>query len=62
MIAVAGLGLVPYAIMQLQQFAFYALRDTRTPALINVPVVALRVGLDLLFCVRAAGHRGRDRR
>ena len=48
-IAVAGLGLVPYAIMQLQQFAFYALRDTRTPALLNVPVVALRVGLDLLF-------------
>jgi putative peptidoglycan lipid II flippase len=48
-IAVAGLGLVPYAIMQLQQFAFYALRDTRTPAVLNVPVVALRVGLDVLF-------------
>jgi putative peptidoglycan lipid II flippase len=48
-IAVAGLGLVPYAVMQLQQFAFYALRDTRTPALLNVPVVALRVGLDLLL-------------
>ncbi|GIJ66194.1 murein biosynthesis integral membrane protein MurJ [Virgisporangium ochraceum] len=48
-IAVAGLGLVPYAVMQLQQFAFYALRDTRTPALLNVPVVALRVGVDLLF-------------
>jgi putative peptidoglycan lipid II flippase len=48
-IALAGLGLVPYAIMQLQQFAFYALRDTRTPAVLNVPVVALRVGLDLLF-------------
>jgi putative peptidoglycan lipid II flippase len=39
-IALAGLGLVPYAIMQLQQFAFYALRDTRTPAVLNVPVVA----------------------
>ena len=48
-IAIAGLGLVPYAIMQLQQFAFYALRDTRTPAVLNVPVVALRVGLDLVF-------------
>jgi len=48
-IAVAGLGLVPYAIMQLQQFAFYALRDTRTPALINIPVVALRIGIDLIF-------------
>jgi putative peptidoglycan lipid II flippase len=50
-IAVAGLGLVPYAIMQLQQFAFYALRDTRTPALLNIPVVALRVGVDLIFWV-----------
>jgi putative peptidoglycan lipid II flippase len=48
-IAVAGLGLVPYAILQLQQFAFYALRDTRTPALLNIPVVALRVGVDLIF-------------
>jgi putative peptidoglycan lipid II flippase len=48
-IAVAGLGLVPYAVMQLQQFAFYALRDTRTPALLNIPVVALRVGVDLAF-------------
>jgi putative peptidoglycan lipid II flippase len=50
-IALAGLGLVPYAILQLQQFAFYALRDTRTPALLNIPIVALRVGLDLLFYV-----------
>jgi putative peptidoglycan lipid II flippase len=48
-IAFAGLSLVPYAIMQLQQFAFYALRDTRTPAVINVPVVALRVGVDVIF-------------
>ena len=29
-IAVAGLGLVPFAISQLQIFAFYALSDTRT--------------------------------
>lgn len=47
-IALAGLGLIPYAITQLQQFAFYALRDTRTPAVLNIPVVALRVGLDVL--------------
>jgi putative peptidoglycan lipid II flippase len=43
------LGLVPYAVMQLQQFAFFALRDTRTPALINIPIVALRVGVDIVF-------------
>jgi putative peptidoglycan lipid II flippase len=48
-IAVAGLGLIPYAVMQLQQFAFFALRDTRTPALINIPIVALRVGVDVVF-------------
>jgi len=48
-IAVAGLGLVPFAISQLQLFAFYAMPDTRTPALINVPVVAVRVGVDILL-------------
>jgi putative peptidoglycan lipid II flippase len=48
-IAVAGLGLVPYAIMQLQQFAFYALRDTRAPALLNIPVVGLRIVVNLIF-------------
>jgi putative peptidoglycan lipid II flippase len=48
-IALAGLSLLPYAIMQLQQFAFYALRDTRSPALLNVPVVAVRIGIDLIF-------------
>src|SRR5690606_13035716 len=33
-IAVAGLGLIPFAISQLQLFAFYSMRDTKTPALI----------------------------
>ncbi|MFG2165361.1 murein biosynthesis integral membrane protein MurJ [Micromonospora chersina] len=50
---VAAIGLVPFAISQLFTFAFYALPDTRTPALINIPVVALRVllqvGLFLAF-------------
>lgn len=48
-IAIAGLGLVPYAVMQLQQFAFYALRDTRTPSLLNIPVVGLRIVTNLIF-------------
>jgi putative peptidoglycan lipid II flippase len=47
-IAVA-LGLVPFAVSQLQTFAFYAMRDTKTPALINIPVVAVRIGVDLLL-------------
>jgi putative peptidoglycan lipid II flippase len=50
-IAVAGLGLVPFAISQLQLFAFYAMPDTKTPALVNLPVVGLRIGVDLLLFV-----------
>ncbi|MFI7512863.1 murein biosynthesis integral membrane protein MurJ [Micromonospora echinofusca] len=50
---VAAVGLVPFAISQLFTFAFYALPDTRTPALVNIPVVALRVlvqvGLFVVF-------------
>ncbi|MFG1949653.1 murein biosynthesis integral membrane protein MurJ [Micromonospora sp. NPDC048830] len=50
---VAAVGLVPFAISQLFTFAFYALPDTKTPAMINIPVVALRVllqvGLYLAF-------------
>ncbi|WBB73704.1 murein biosynthesis integral membrane protein MurJ [Micromonospora sp. WMMD1128] len=50
---VAALALVPFAVSQLFTFAFYALPDTRTPALINIPVVILRVllqvGLFLIF-------------
>ncbi|GAA0400259.1 murein biosynthesis integral membrane protein MurJ [Micromonospora gifhornensis] len=38
----AAVALVPFAVSQLFTFAFYALPDTRTPALINIPVVALR--------------------
>jgi putative peptidoglycan lipid II flippase len=40
---VAALALIPFAISQLFTFAFYALPDTKTPALINIPVVLLRV-------------------
>jgi putative peptidoglycan lipid II flippase len=54
----AALALVPFAISQLFTFAFYALPDTRTPALINIPVVALRaviqIGLFLAFAAKFA--------
>ena len=50
-IAAAGFGLVPFAISQLQLFAFYAMPDTRTPALLNVPVAGLRIVVDLIFLV-----------
>ncbi|HEX6872213.1 MAG TPA: murein biosynthesis integral membrane protein MurJ, partial [Micromonosporaceae bacterium] len=50
-IAVAGLGLVPFAISQLQLFTFYAMPDTRTPALVNLPVVGVRIAIDVLLYV-----------
>jgi putative peptidoglycan lipid II flippase len=50
-IAAAGIGLVPFAISQLQLFAFYAMPDTKTPALLNLPVVAIRLVVDLIMLV-----------
>lgn len=47
-IALAGLGLVPFAISQMQIFAFYALPDTKTPALVNIPVVVAKIVFDLM--------------
>ena len=50
---IAGLALIPFAISQLVTFTWYALPDTKTPALVNIPVVGLRivvqVGLFLAF-------------
>ncbi|WDZ86013.1 murein biosynthesis integral membrane protein MurJ [Micromonospora cathayae] len=52
---VAALALVPFAVSQLFTFAFYALPDTRTPALVNIPVVALRIGVQVaLFAAFSA--------
>jgi putative peptidoglycan lipid II flippase len=53
-IAAAGLGLVPFAISQLQIFAFYALTDTKTPALLNLPVAALRIAVDVVLYLALA--------
>jgi putative peptidoglycan lipid II flippase len=43
----AGLALIPFSLSQLATFAFYAMPDTKTPALINIGVVALRVGVQV---------------
>jgi putative peptidoglycan lipid II flippase len=43
----AGLALIPLSISQLATFTFYALPDTKTPALANVGVVALRIAVQL---------------
>ena len=53
-LVVAAVALVPFAISQLFTFAYYALTDTKTPALINIPVVLLRVAVQVgLFLVLA---------
>lgn len=45
----AGLALVPMSISQLFNFTYYSLQDTKTPALINLPVVALRLSVQLAW-------------
>lgn len=45
---VVGLILIPFSLSQLQIYAFYALTDTKTVALITIPVVAIRIGGYLL--------------
>lgn len=46
---VAGLTLVPMSISQLFNFSYYSLQDTKTPALINLPVVSLRLSVQLAW-------------
>lgn len=44
-----GIGLVPFSAFQVQLRAFLALRDSRTPAFVNVAVTAINVGADVVF-------------
>ncbi|MGH3319699.1 MAG: murein biosynthesis integral membrane protein MurJ [Streptosporangiaceae bacterium] len=44
-----GCGLVFFSTFQLMLRVFYALRDTRTPALINVCSTAVNIALDVVF-------------
>lgn len=41
--AIAGVGLLPFAVSMMQTFVFYALRDAKTPAMINLVVIVIRV-------------------
>ena len=46
-ITVGAFTLIPFGLNQLQVFTFYAMTDTRTPGLANIPVAAIRIGIDL---------------
>jgi len=50
-LAAFAVGLVPFSAFQLQLRAFYALQDTRTPALVNIGVNAVMVAVDLVLYV-----------
>jgi putative peptidoglycan lipid II flippase len=48
-LAMSAFGLVPYAITLLQLRVFYAMKDARTPTLIQAMIVAVRIGLIYFF-------------
>lgn len=49
-----ALGLVPFAVTLMQMRVFYAMKDARTPALINLVMVAVRIPL-LIACIQLPG-------
>ncbi len=57
-IALAGIGLVPYAISQMQLFAFYAMREQKTAALVSLPMAGVRIALSVLFYLALRDRRG----
>lgn len=46
--AVFALGLLPYTVFNLQMRVFYAMRDNRTPALVGVAAMAMRITASLI--------------
>jgi putative peptidoglycan lipid II flippase len=44
-----AVGLLPFSVWQLLLRSFYAMQDSRTPALVNIAAIAVNVALDLLF-------------
>ncbi|WHT19504.1 murein biosynthesis integral membrane protein MurJ [Crossiella sp. CA-258035] len=50
-LAVSAFGLVPYAITMMQLRVFYAMKDARTPAMLQLLTVAVKIGLSVL-CVQ----------
>jgi putative peptidoglycan lipid II flippase len=46
-LAAGAFGLVPFAVVMLQQRVFYAMRDARTPTFVNLAMVATKIALVL---------------
>ncbi len=55
-LAAGAFGLLPFALVMLQQRVFYAMRDARTPTFINVAMVATKVLLVLVGSVLLHGR------
>jgi putative peptidoglycan lipid II flippase len=55
-LALAAFGLLPFALVMLQLRVFYALRDGRTPTLINIFMVGTKLVL-LVLAVNTLGNR-----
>jgi putative peptidoglycan lipid II flippase len=56
LLAVFAVGLVPFSAYQLQLRAFYAMHDTRTPALINLGVNATLIAVDVPLYLLLPDH------
>jgi putative peptidoglycan lipid II flippase len=54
--AVFSLGLLPYMVFQLQLRVFYAMHDSRTPALIGLAAMAMNIGANLLALAILPAH------
>ena len=53
-----GIGLVPFSAFQIQLRAFLAMRDSRTPALVNLLVTAVNIAVDVVLYLTLSA-RGR---
>jgi len=52
-LAASSVGLVPFAVTMLQIRVFYAVKDARTPTMVNIAMVAVRLPLCVLFAMVA---------
>jgi putative peptidoglycan lipid II flippase len=52
-LAASMIGLVPFAVTMLQLRVFYAVKDAKTPTMVNIAMVATRLPLCVLFAVIA---------